>query len=259
MTISEKIDRCHAAIGAVRPFEGHMLKQLKDYYRIALTWSSNAIEGNTLTISETKVVLEDGLTIAGRPLRDFYETVGHGKAYDFLFTLMGERRISAADIKAMHRLFYKEIDEENAGTWRKEPVVVSGTDYVFPHPDELEGRMAELDTWIANERGNYHPVTFAALLHLKFVSIHPFIDGNGRVSRLIMNLALIQDGYQLAIIPPVLRAEYTDTIRQYQNKGKPEPFWDFIAERVYETQKEIMRLLHIPLGGMISGTPTPRS
>ncbi|HCF51189.1 MAG TPA: cell filamentation protein Fic, partial [Syntrophomonas sp.] len=75
----------------------------------------------------------------------------------------------------------------------------------------------------------------------------PFTDGNGRTSRLIMNLALIQDGYQLAIIPPVLRAEYNDTIRQYQNKGKPEPFCDFIAERVYETQKEIMRLLHIPL------------
>lgn len=247
MTIYEKIDRCHAAIGAVRPFEGHMLEQLKDYYRIGLTWSSNAIEGNTLTISETKVVLEDGLTIAGRPLRDLYETVGHGKAYNFMFTLIKERRISVADIKAMHRLFYKEIDEENAGVWRKEPVVVSGTEYVFPHPDELEKRMKELDAWITNERGKYNPVTFAGLLHLKFVSIHPFIDGNGRTSRLIMNLALIQDDYQLAIIPPVLRAEYNDTIRQYQNKGTSKPFCDFIAERVYETQKEIIRLFHIPL------------
>ena len=247
MTIFEKIDRCHAAIGAVRPFEGHMLEQLKDYYRIGLTWSSNAIEGNTLTISETKVVLEDGLTIAGRPLRDFYETVGHGKAYDFMFSLMGERRISAADIKDLHRLFFKGIDEENAGVWRKEAVFVSGTDYVFPSPAELEGRMAELDAWIESERGKYHPVTFAGLLHLKFLTIHPFIDGNGRVARLIMNLALIQDGYQLAIVPPVLRTEYNDNIRLYQNKGTPEPFCDFIAERVYETQKEIMRLLHIPL------------
>ncbi|HHY05763.1 MAG TPA: Fic family protein [Clostridia bacterium] len=246
MKLIEKVDRCHAAINAVRPFEGHMLEQLKDYYRIGLTWSSNAIEGNTLTISETKVVLEDGLTVAGRPLRDFYETVSHGKAYNFMFTLIGEKRISAADIKTMHRLFYKEIDEENAGTWRKKPVIVSGSDYVFPHPDELDQQMAELDAWIANERYKYHPVTFAGLLHLKFVSIHPFIDGNGRASRLIMNLALIQDGYQLAIIPPVLRTEYNDTIRQYQNKGNAEPFCDFITERVYETQKEIMRLLHIP-------------
>ncbi len=246
MTIYEKIDRCHKAISEVRPFEGHMLKQLKDYYRIGLTWSSNAIEGNTLTISETKVVLEDGLTIGGRPLRDFYETVGHGQAYDFMFTLIGERRITAEDIKTMHRLFYKSIDEANAGTWRKESVIVSGTDYVFPRPQEIEGKMRKLEKWVKAERKNYHPVTFAALLHLKFVSIHPFIDGNGRTSRLIMNLALIQDGYQLAIIPPVLRPEYNDTIRQYQNNGKSEPFCEFIAERVYETQKEIMRLLHIP-------------
>ncbi|MBT9156024.1 MAG: hypothetical protein DDT37_00999 [Firmicutes bacterium] len=246
MMIYERIDRCHKALCEVRPFEGRILQQLRDYYRIVLTWSSNAIEGNTLTISETKVVLEDGLTIGGRPLRDFYETVGHGRAYDFMFKLIGKRSITVADIKEIHRLFYKEIDEENAGAWRKESVVVSGTDYVFPRPDGLENRMAELETWIADERGKYHPVTFAALLHLKFVSIHPYIDGNGRVSRLIMNLALIQDGYQLAIIPPVLRSEYYDSIRQYQNRVRAEPFCDFIAERVHETQKEIMRLLHIP-------------
>lgn len=248
--VYEKIDHCHRAIGAVRPFEGHMLEQLKDYYRIGLTWSSNALEGNAFTISETKVVLEDGLTIAGRPLRDFYETVGHGKAYDLMFSFIRERCISSAQIKAMHRLFFKEIDEDNAGAWRKVPVVVSGIDYVFPNPFELEERMAELNAWIANEREKYHPVTFAGLLHLKFVTIHPFMDGNGRVARLIMNLALIQDGYQLAIIPPMLRSEYYDNIRRYQNHGKSESFCDFIAERVYETQKEIMRLLHIPLPDM---------
>ncbi len=245
MTIYDKINFFHKAISEIRPFEGHMLQQLKDYYRIGLTWSSNAIEGNTLTISETKVVLEDGLTIGGRPLRDFYETVGHGAAYDFMFSLIGERRITVGDIKVMHRLFYINIDEANAGTWRKENVIISGSDYVFPRPQEIEEQMLKLEEWIKAERDSYHPVIFAALLHLKFVSIHPFIDGNGRTSRLIMNLALIQDGYQLAIIPPVLRSEYNDTIRQYQNKGKPDLFFDFIAERVYETQKEIMRLLHI--------------
>ena len=130
MTLYKKIDCCHKVISEIRPFTGHMLKQLKDYYRIGLTWSSNAIEGNTLTISEIKVVLEDGLTIGGRLLQDFYETVGHGQAYDFMFTLMGEQRISVEDIKTMHRLFYKNIDEAKAGIWRKESVIVSGTDYV---------------------------------------------------------------------------------------------------------------------------------
>lgn len=245
MTIYDKIDRCHEAISEVRPFEGHMLKQLKDYYRIGLTWSSNAIEGNTLTMSETKVVLEDGLTIGGRPLRDFYETVGHGAAYDFMFTLIGERHVTIEDIKNMHRLFYKSIDETNAGTWRKENIIVSGSQYVFPSHQKIDEQMQKLEEWINTERNNYHPVSFAALLHLKFVSIHPFIDGNGRTSRLIMNLALIQDGYQLAIIPPILRTEYNNTIRHYQNNDNPVSFCDFIAERVYETQKEIMRILHI--------------
>jgi Fic family protein len=245
------MDRCHEAISEVRPFEGHMLKQLKDYYRIGLTWSSNAIEGNTLTISETKVVLEDSLTIGGRPLRDFYETVGHGQAYDFMFTLIKKRHVTVKDIKTMHRLFYKNIDEANAGTWRKESIIVSGSEYVFPRPEEIGEQMRKLEKWVKAGRNNYHPVTFAALLHLKFVSIHPFIDGNGRTGRLIMNLALVQDSYQLAIIPPLLRPEYIDTIRQYQNKGKPEPFCEFIAERVYETQKEIMRLLQIPFPKMV--------
>ncbi|OAT80338.1 Fic family protein [Desulfotomaculum copahuensis] len=249
MNIYEKVDYYHKAINEVRPFEGHMLTQLKDYYRIGLTWSSNAIEGNTLTISETKMVLEDGLTVGGHPLRDLYEAVGHGEAYDFMFTLIGKRSITVQDIKAMHRLFYKSIDEGNAGTWRKVNVVVSGSGYAFPVPQEIEKQMRKLEKWVQDKRNNFHPVTFAALLHLKFVTIHPFIDGNGRTGRLIMNLALIQDGFQLAIIPPVLRAEYFDTIRQYQNKGNPAPFYDFIAERVYETQKEIMRLLHIPFTG----------
>jgi len=251
VTIYEKIDRYHEVISTVRPFEGHMLKQLKDYYRIGLSWSSNALEGNTLTISETKVVLEDGLTIGGRPLRDFYETVGHGQAYDFMFTLIKDKYITLNNIRTMHHLFCKNIDELNAGTWRKELVIVSGTDYVFPKPQDIEEQMLRLEKWIKVERKNYHPVTFAALLHLKFVSIHPFIDGNGRISRLIMNLSLLQDGYQLAIIPPVLRAEYYDSIRQYQNKDKADPFCDFIGERLYETQKEIMRMLYIPFPKLV--------
>lgn len=247
MTIYEKVDRYHQAISAVRPFEGHMLEQLKNYYRIGLTWSSNAIEGNKLTISETKVVLEDGLTIGGRPLRDFYETVGHGKAYDFMFSLIRGRSISIEEIKTMHRLFYKDIDEDNAGTWRREQVIVSGSEYAFPKPREIEKQMQGLEAWIKAERDKHHPVVFAAILHLRFVSIHPFIDGNGRTARLIMNLVLLQDGFQLAIIPPVCGPEYNDFIRQYQNKGNPGLFCSFIGERVLETQKEIMRLLHIPI------------
>lgn len=243
----DKIDQYKTKIDELRPFEGNMLKQLKDYYRIGLTWSSNAIEGNTLTISETKVVLEDGLTIGGKPLRDLYETVGHGEAYDFMFDLIRTKKITVHDIKVMHQMFYKSIDEKNAGVWRNQQIIVTGSEYQFPEPEMLENMMQELEEWINENRSSFHPVEFAALLHLKFVSIHPFIDGNGRISRLIMNLSLIQDGYMLAIIPPICRTEYLSTIRRYQNEGHVTFFIEFIYERVLETEKEIMRLFHISL------------
>lgn len=246
MTIYEKIDANQAKINEFRPFEGPMLRQLQDYYRVGLTWSSNALEGNTFTISETKVVLEDGLTIGGRPIRDFYETIGHGKAYDFMFTLVKQRSITIEDIKTMHRLFYHDIDEENAGAWRKTQVVVSGSDHAFPRPQEIEKQMQALAVWIPDARSRFHPVAFAAMLHLKFVTIHPFLDGNGRTARLIMNLALIQDGYMLGIIPPICRTEYTAAIRKYQRSGNADDFCAFVGDRVYETQKEVMRLFHVP-------------
>lgn len=245
MGIYEKINDNQKAITAARPFEGEMLKQIRDYYRIGLTWSSNALEGNTLTISETKVLLEDGLTVGGKPLREVYEVIGHGKAYDYMFTIVSKRQIITEDIKTMHRLFYSAIDEENAGRWRKNQIIVTGVDYAFPIPEELNSQMDGLIEWIKDDRAEFHPVTFAAMLHLKFVTIHPFIDGNGRVSRLLMNLALIQDGYLPAIVPPVMRPDYLSTIRLYQQKQESGPFCDLIAEMALESQKEMMRLLHI--------------
>lgn len=241
-----RVDSYKAAIDAARPFGGDTLRELRDYYKIGLTWSSNAIEGNTLTISETKVVLEDGLTVGGHPLRELYETTGHGAAYDFMFSLAESRQIRVRDIREIHRLFYQQIDVSRAGVWRDRPVVVTGSDYVFPLPEDIEGEMRGLETWATENRARLHPVEFAATLHLKLVTVHPFIDGNGRASRLVMNLSLLQDGYQLAVIPPICRADYLAAIRRYQLHRESRPFVDFIAERVLESAKEIMRLLHIP-------------
>jgi len=249
MTIFEKTDKYKAAIDERRPFEEPTLGQLRDYYRVGLTWSSNALEGNTLTEIETKVVLEDGLTIGGKPLREIYEAVGHGKAYDYIFSIFKSKTVTADDIRTIHRLFYQAIDEKNAGVWRGESVVVTGTDYAFPAPRELDNLVDELVAWANDSRAALHPVRFAALLHLKFVTIHPFIDGNGRVGRLLMNLALIQGGYTPAVIPPILRPDYLNAIRSYQKRGSGSEaenvFCEFIAERVYESQKEIARMLHI--------------
>ena len=245
MTLYEKVDKNKAAIDAIRPFEGEYLTQLREYYRIGLTWTSNALEGNSLTEIETKILLEDGLTVGGKPIRDTLEALGHSLAYDYMFSLLGERLITVDDIKTLHRLFFKGIDESAAGVWRDVSVIVTGTDHQFPAPEELERLMTDLGLWIKTERGRLHPVRFAAMLHLKFVTVHPFVDGNGRVARLLMNTALIQDGYMLAVVPPILRQDYMAAIRRYQQKGTAEPFCDLIAERVLESEKEIIRLLHI--------------
>lgn len=249
MTIYEKIDHYKAAIDELRPFEGELLKELKAYYRIGLTWSSNAIEGNTLTESETKVLLEDGLTAGGKPLKDTFEALGHAQAYDFMFTLLHSRQITEGDALTMHRMFYKDIDPEAAGRYRTKPIIITGSKYAVCKVELIQAEMNKLFQWAAKERDQYHPVEFAAQLHKRFVFIHPFIDGNGRISRLLMNTALIQDGYMLAVIPPVLRQEYISLLERAHKDDRP--FMDFIAERVLESEKEIMRLLHIPFPKMV--------
>lgn len=249
MTIYEKIDRLKSMIDDQRPFEGELLNEIKGYYRIGLTWSSNAIEGNTLTESETKVLLEDGLTVGGKPLRDTFEALGHAQAYDFMFTLLRSRQITEADALTMHRMFYKDIDTEAAGRYRTRPVIITGSKYAVPKVEQIQGEMERLFRWAAEERDKYHPVKFAAQLHKRFVFIHPFINGNGRISRLLMNTALIQDGYMMAVIPPILRQEYISLLERAHKDDKP--FIGFIAERVLESEKEIMRLLHIPFPKMV--------
>lgn len=243
MTIYEKIDANQVKINELRPFKGHMLKQLQDYYRVGLTWSSNALEGNTLTISETKVLLEDGLTVGGKPLRYTFEAVGHADAYDFMFALLGNREIAEQDILTMHHLFYRSIDEANAGRYRDVEVFIAGSAHDVCEVDMIQEEMNSLIAWANSERDNYHPVAFAAQLHKRFVFIHPFVDGNGRLARLLMNAALIQDRSMLAVIPPILRQEYIAALEKAHTDDKP--FVEFIADRVYESQKELIRLLHI--------------
>lgn len=244
MTDFSRIDLLKKEIDKLRPFSGELLKSIKQYYKIGLTWSSNALEGNTLTESETKVLIEDGLTVGGKQLNEVFEAIGHAEAYEFMFSLCQNRKISEYDIKNMHKLFYKNIDTENSGNYRKIPVVVTGSKFPVCDPLQIEHEMNNLYLWMEKSREKFHPIEFSAKLHKKFVFIHPFIDGNGRLARLLMNTALIQDGYMLAVIPPILRAEYVQLLEKAHSDDKP--FVSFIGDRVFESEKEIMRLLNIP-------------
>ncbi|PWL72045.1 MAG: cell filamentation protein Fic [Clostridiales bacterium] len=243
MSLYEKIDQYKAILDEKRPFEPPVLKQLQDYYRIGLTYSSNALEGNTLTISETKVLLEDGLTANGKPLKDTFEALGHAKAYDFMFSLLRRHEITEQDVLTLHRLFYTGIDDAQAGRYRTEPVFITGSSFPVCEAEQIRTEMAGLFRWIDSKRGCYHPVEFAAELHKRLVFIHPFIDGNGRVARLLMNTALIQDGYMIVTIPPVLRMEYIGLLEKAHTDATD--FINFIAEQELESEKDMMRLLHL--------------
>lgn len=227
---------------ALRPFPEETLKSLREYYRIGLTYSSNALEGNSLTESETKVVIEDGLTIEGKPLRDMYEAVGHAHAYDYIHTLSINKPLEEADILELHRLFYEKIDSEKAGNYRTMPVFISGSKYAVSPPARIESDMKKFVKWFNDNEHKLPTPEFAALTHQKFVFIHPFIDGNGRVARLILNLALIRGEYTIALIPAILRHEYVQSLEM--SHKSPSVFVDFIAERIIATQMDLLRLLN---------------
>jgi len=237
----KKLDAYQAQITALRPLTHHELTELKSYYKVGLTYTSNAIEGNSLTETETKVVLEEGITIGGKPLKDHLEALGHQDAFDQIYQWLNQP-LTEALICECHRLFYYRIDQEKAGVYRQERVFVSGVARAFPSPEKIAFEMAELIAkWEALDSG-MHPVLKAAWLHYHFVDIHPFIDGNGRTARLLMNLILIQNGYPVAIIPPINRVAYLASLKRY-NQGESDEFFEFIIDAVIEAQKDYLRLL----------------
>ena len=240
--MNTEIDILKEEIDSYRPFKKQLLNELQQFYRIRFTYSSNALEGNSLTESETKIILEDGLTIGGKTIREHSEALGHSEAYTYLNTLTKNTSITEPDILELHRLFYYRIDDKNAGKYRKQQVFISGTDYLPPNHKELSKLMNESILSINDAKENLHPVTVAAQLHERIATIHPFIDGNGRTALLVMNLYLLQKGYPIIIIPPVLRNDYISSIR-LANVGNVEPFLDFISYVGYESSKDYLRLL----------------
>lgn len=237
------IDLLKLELDKFRPFDENIIKQLKEYYRISLTYTSNALEGNTLTETETKVIIEDGLTIGGHPIREIQETIGHSKAYDFLYELTKSIDITEKNILELHKLFYEQIEPNNAGKYRDKKVIITGAEYIPPAPKELPALMKEFCEQIPKQKTKLHTVEFAAWLHLNLVNIHPFMDGNGRTARLLTNLALLQAGYSVIIIPPVVRADYINSIREAQTNGKSELFTNFLSEMVLESMKDYLRIV----------------
>jgi Fic family protein len=244
MTILEEIDDRMKIINGIRPFEGVYLRQINQFFKIETTYSSNAIEGNTYTLEETKVILEDGITVGGHPLREFYEIEGHGKAYDYMFTLIKKRVLTEDDILYCHRLFSNNIPGfVNPGAYRETEVIISGSRKVLAKAKEVPEKMKEFVQWIHNNRDLLPPVMFAAEAHRRLVNIHPFTDGNGRIARLVMNTFLYQDTLFPVSIPLLRRADYYNVLE----KNKSEDFGIYIAELELQTINDLIRNLQLPI------------
>jgi len=247
----KRIEENKALIAERRPLTPVEVKELDAYFRIGMTYTSNALEGNSLDITETKILLEDGITVGGKPIRDCYEAVGHANAYDFMLeAARSEPFLFSEDmILRLHKLFYISIEPDNAGIYRKHQVIITGTDFIPPEAEKVPLLMRDMVKSLTERWGNTHPVQLAAFAHQKLVDIHPFTDGNGRTARLLMNLILINQGYQIVSIPPVLRREYINAIKKSQSGGgiTSEALAKFIAECEIESQKDFCRMFRLKL------------
>lgn len=241
----KKIEKNQLLINQNRPLDQVQVKNLREYFKIGLTYSSNAIEGNTLTETETKVVIEEGITIGGKPLKDHFEAIGHARAFDYVWGLSKKSLITERNIKMLHRLCFAPSIGDKAGHYRKVNVIITGSqhnDKLSPHENVAED-MKRLVKQLPEKQAALHPVIYAAELHREFIYIHPFEDGNGRTARLLMNHALLSKGYPPVIISPAFKHEYIQALEQsYKNS---QSFANYIAEQVYQAQRDYIRLLHL--------------
>ena len=237
-----EVDNLKKELDSKRPIPKETLKSLKESINLEWTYNSNGIEGNTLTLRETQVVLE-GITVGGKSLKEHLEVINHEQAILFLDDLIKDKEpISEWNIKNIHQLVLKEIDDDNAGKYRTENVTIKGATHIPPDyliiPELMEKLILNYQDW-----DKYHPIIKAALLHGELVKIHPFIDGNGRTSRLVMNLSLMNSGYLPVIVKKEKRLEYYNALDKAHITGDYTDFVRLINELEIEMLNKYLELL----------------
>jgi Fic family protein len=231
------VDSLKEEIDTYRPLSVTLAKSLHEKLVVEWTYNSNAIEGNTLTISETKVVLE-GITIGGKSMVEHLETINHREAILFIEDLISaNEELSEWNLKNIHALILKGIDNKNSGRYRNENVLISGAKHIPPKHLELDYLMQKLIKEYSHEWKTFHPVVRATLLHGEFVKIHPFIDGNGRTARLLLNFEMMKCGYTPIIIKNEQRASYYDVLVLAHTTLNYGPFIKMVADLVVESEK----------------------
>lgn len=227
--IHRRIVEKKVALDAHRPFGPIFLQRLKHELMIEYTYDSNAIEGSTLTLNETRLVLEEGLTIGKKPIHDSLSAKNHPGAIKFIEEVVYENTpLTEEVVLRLHKLILHDI-ADHAGMYRTTGVRIAGATFLPPRSEEVPRLMSELVEWLNKNLEEYSPIEQATLFHYKFVHIHPFSDGNGRTARLLMNSILMKNGYPFIInITQKEREKYLDSLRE-ADLGNYAPFINFIA------------------------------
>jgi len=231
--VLKEIIRKKSLLDSYKPLQKSVLENLEEWYRIELTYTSNAIEGNTLTRQETALIVEKGITVEGKSLIEHLEAINHAAAFTYIQKLAEEKKrneLTIQDILDIHKMILKKIDDTNTGRLRNTPVRISGSTTVLPNPLKVPELMDEFIYWLQST--NDHPVQVAAEAHYKLVTIHPFVDGNGRTARLLMNFVLIQAGFPPAIIKKEERNRYLNALETGQTKGNRDAYYELIYDAI---------------------------
>ncbi|RKR05927.1 helix-turn-helix protein [Flavobacterium sp. 90] len=226
----KEIDLLKEKLDSYRQYDSFKITQALE---LEYTFESNRIEGNTMTLRETDMVINEGLTISGKSMREHLEAINHHEAIGFIKDLM-QRNVSLneRDLLSIHNLILRGIIPEDAGRYRKVQVMIKGSTHMPPQPFMVAKEMEDYFIWYEINKNKLHPVILAAEMHERLITIHPFIDGNGRTSRLVMNLILLQKGYIIANIKGDYdsRTHYYQTLETAQTKNNKEDFLLFVAQ-----------------------------
>lgn len=238
-----EIDGLKTRLDDARPL---LNSSILDAVDIEYTYDSNRIEGNTLSLRETDIIINKGLTIGGKSMREHLEANNHYEAIQYIKDLVERKEeISESLIKNIHAIILRGIDRENAGIYRTVPVAISGSRHNPPLPMQVPKLMEELIIWSKNESSGLHPVIYAAGIHERIATIHPFIDGNGRTARLMMNLVLLRSGYTIANIPGDAenRLAYYNALEKCNIDNNMSDFYKLIAGYVKNSINNMVQKL----------------
>lgn len=243
-----QLDDLKKCLDSFHPLSENEVEMLNDYFDIEYTYHSNKIEGNTLTKNETNLVINKGITVSGKTLIEHFEAVNHKEAIDYIRELVENNSdFSKMDLLNIHQLILKSIKPKDAGRYRMQDVEITGSRHMPPPHFLVNDLMEEYFRFYEENKNTIHPVELSAEMHERLVTIHPFIDGNGRTSRLIMNIILLKNGYPITIIDSEerYRQEYYDSLElaQIGKDVNKERFKILVAKKVKDMMFKYINLL----------------